>query len=124
MTQLKLEQRVELRPNDGQVNEPKNSKPIEISSLFNAVEYFFETVFIMTAKDGYRLLVVHYNELLTDKIYKTARGARIAFSKIYKYKAWSDGVKANWSLFYSPDYGWVEKKLSSKKANRKKTCLV
>ncbi len=121
MTQLKLGQRVELRQNEGQGNEPKDAKPIEISSLFNAVEYFLETVFIMTVKDGYRLLVVHYNELLTDKIYKTVRGARCAFLKIYKQKAWRDGVKAHWSYFCPPVSRWVDKKLKNKKATGKRT---
>jgi len=124
MTQLKMGKNTPLSPNDGTVNGQKDEIPMKISSLFNSVEYFIETVFIMTIKDGYRLLVIHRQRLLIDKTFKTAKGARISFQKNYRYNAWKDDVKANWSIFYPPDKGWVEKKLSSKKANRKKTCLV
>ncbi len=119
MTQSKLEQIKELKHNDGPIEGQKDNKPIEISILINYVYYFLETLFIMTVEGGYRLLVIHEGKLLTDKTYKTAKGARIAFSKLYGVRAWRDDVKAEWSRFYSPDAGWVEKKLSAKKATER-----
>ena len=74
-------------------------KEIKISVLQNSVYYFLQHVFIITAKDDSRLVVIHNNRLLTDNHYKTLKGARIAFQKKYKHKPWKNGVKARWSYF-------------------------
>lgn len=110
-----MEQNTALSPNDGRVNGQKDEIPIMISSLINSVEYFLEIVFIMTVKDGYRLLVIQRHKLLTDRTFKNAKGARISFQLNYKDKAWKNNVKANWSPFYPPGQGWIDKKLSKKK---------
>ncbi len=95
--------------------------PINISLLINSIYYFIESVFIMVVKEGYRLVVIHHGRLLTDEIYKTARGARVAFLKRFGYKAWREGVKAEWSLFYAPESRWLDNRFSGKK--RKKTAV-
>lgn len=89
----------------------KDEKPIQISLLVNSIYYFIESVFIMAVNKGYRLVAIHQGRLLTDEIYKTARGARIAFLKLYGNKAWRNGVKAEWSRFYPPEPEWFGEKL-------------
>jgi hypothetical protein len=82
-----------------------------ISVLINRILYFMETVFIMTVKDQYRLVVINKERLRTDEIYKTFEEAKRAFLNKYKYKAWGEEVKPNWSIFYPPDTKWLKKKL-------------
>ncbi|HLP45037.1 MAG TPA: hypothetical protein VK469_03785 [Candidatus Kapabacteria bacterium] len=105
MTKQELKENVKLRKNGGQLDN------IQISVLTNSIYYFIESVYIMTGKNGYRLIVIQQRRLLTDEIYKTPRGARIAFLKFYGHKAWKEGVKANWSKFYSPLPGWCDEKM-------------
>jgi len=64
--------------------------------LINSALYFLECVYILYKKDCFQLVVLHRGRVLTDKNYKTLRGAKIAFQKMYKSKAWREGVKANW----------------------------
>ncbi len=71
----------------------------KISVLQNSLYYFLQHVFIITANDDSRLVVIHNNRLLTDCHYKTLKGARIAFQKKYQNKPWKNGVKAEWSYF-------------------------
>jgi hypothetical protein len=84
-------------------------KPM-ISMLINSVYYFIDCVFILQAKDNFRLVALHQGRVLCDKDYATVRGCRIAFDKMYKNKAWSEEIKAEWSHFYDPDKRWLEKK--------------
>jgi hypothetical protein len=64
--------------------------------LINPAYYFLECVYILYKKGYYRLVVLHNSRVLTYRNYRTLRGAKIAFQKIYKNKAWKEGVKANW----------------------------
>ncbi|MDQ1353820.1 MAG: hypothetical protein QG657_4127 [Acidobacteriota bacterium] len=98
--------------------EQKAESPVRISLLINSIYYFIESVFIMTVKEGYRLVIIHQCRLLTDEIYKTARGARIAFAKRYGNKAWRVGVKAEWSRFYPPERNWLDDKFREKKRKK------
>lgn len=83
---------------------------VKISVLGNAVYYFFHRVFIITEKRGYRLIAIHKGELLADAKYKTSKGAKIAFLKLYWDRAWQEGVKPSWTDFYIPDDRWVQKR--------------
>ena len=74
-----------------------------ISLLINSVYYFIETVFILETAEGYRLIAIHQDKICTDKTYKTPRGAKIAYRKLFGYKAWEGGVIPNWSPFYPPE---------------------
>jgi hypothetical protein len=112
MTKQELKQDVKLGKNKGQLVN------IQISVLTNSIYYFIETVFIMAVKNGYRLIVIQQRRLLTDEIYKTPGGARIAFLKFYGNKAWEEGVKAIWSKFYPPIPGWCDRKLLGAKSKQ------
>lgn len=78
--------------------------------LINSIFYFLECVYILYKKDYHQLVVLHHNRVLTYKNYKTLRGAKIAFQRLYKNKAWKIGVKAQWTPPYQVDYDWLEKK--------------
>jgi len=82
----------------------------KISILINSVYYFIECVYILILHDRCRLIVLHRGRVLTDRTYKTVRGARIAFSKLYKHKGWKDGIKAQWSHLYDPEVKWLEER--------------
>jgi hypothetical protein len=88
----------------------QEKKTTTISLLINSVYFFIGCVFIVDLHDHYRLVAVHNGRLLTDASYETLRGARIAFSKLYRNKAWKEGIKAQWSPFYDPDIRWLEEK--------------
>jgi hypothetical protein len=88
----------------------QEKNPIKISMLINSVYYFIECVFILDIHDHYRLVALHSGKVLIDASYKTLRGARIAFSKLYGDKAWKEEIKAQWSHFYDPDARWLEEK--------------
>ncbi len=83
----------------------------KITVLENSIYYFLESVFIDIQKGGCRLIVTHQNHVLTDCTYKSIRAAKIAFSRMYREKAWEDGVKTIWTLPYLPDDDWLVKKL-------------
>ena len=68
--------------------------------LINPAYYFLECVYILFKKGYYRLIVLHNSRVLTYRNYRTLRGAKIAFQKMYKDKAWKEGVKANWTPPY------------------------
>jgi hypothetical protein len=59
----------------------------------------------------YRLVVLHNNKLLYDRFYNSIRGAKIAFQKLFKSKAWFEDVKAIWTIFYPPEKPWLVEKL-------------
>lgn len=81
---------------------------VTVSVLSNAVYYFFQRVFILSYNGTFRLIAVHNGELLADEVYDTAKGAKIAFLKLYWYRAWQDDVKPQWTAFYAPDDEWLE----------------
>ncbi len=82
----------------------------EISILINSVYFFIEFVFILRFHDHYRLVVLHRRKVLTDARYRTLKGARIAFSRMFRRKSWKEGTKAQWSPFYNPDIEWLTEK--------------
>lgn len=92
--------------------ELKRDERFMISILTNSVCYFMETVLIAMEDGEYRLLAIHQGKLYTDHKYKTARGARIAFLKLWGYRAWQEDIQAIWSHFYPPDKGWYDQKIT------------
>lgn len=84
---------------------------VKISVLGNAIYYFFHRVFIITERKGYRLIAIHNGELFADAYYKTSKGAKIAFLKLYWSRAWQEGVKPSWTNFYTPDDRWLQKRV-------------
>lgn len=91
----------------------QREEPIKVSLLINSIFYFLENVFIMTVEEGFRLIVIHQGYLLTDEIYKTLKGAKIAFLKFWNYKAWEEGVRPQWSHLYPPETKWLDKKFQN-----------
>ncbi len=63
---------------------------------------------IVLSGDDYRLIVVHNGKLLAEDTYKSAKGARIAFLKLYWHHAWQDNIKPQWTSFYSPEKDWLK----------------
>jgi hypothetical protein len=89
----------------------RENQPRKISLLENSIYYFLKTVLIDIQEERCRLVVVHQDLLLTDCSYKTLRGAKIAFARMYKQKAWKEGVKTAWTQPYHPEAEWLRKKL-------------
>lgn len=88
----------------------KKESPRNISLLINSVYYFIECVFILELASHYRLIVLHRGKVLTDTVYRTIRGARIAFAKLYRSNAWRPDIKPYWTPFYNPDEEWLQEK--------------
>jgi hypothetical protein len=86
-----------LNPDNG------NGNVLKVSYLQNSIYYFLQEVSIIQQDSGYRLLVLHQGRLLDDNTYKTVKGARIGFSRRYKYKLWEQGVEPEWGPFYTPE---------------------
>ncbi len=86
-----------------------NEQIREISMLINSIYYFVQCGLILNVpKDKcYRLVVLHNGRVLTDSSYKTVRGAKIAFARMFQDKSWAEGVKPEWSHFYNPDISWL-----------------
>ena len=82
----------------------------KISILISSVYYFLDFVFIMAERDCFRLVVIHNRRLLTYKKYKTVKSAKIGFSRLYSHKAWKEGLKPNWSVFYNPTTEWLDER--------------
>jgi hypothetical protein len=87
---------------------------LEVSILENSVYYFLSHVFIMKKSGMYWIVVLRDNRLLTYCSYKTARGAKIAFSKLYE-SGWKENVKAKWGPFFNPDNHWLGERLKKVK---------
>ena len=85
-------------------------KPGEICILINSIFYFISSAIIFNKNGHYRLVVKHNRKIFIDKIYKTLRGAKIAFSKLFNHRSWEEDLKAEWSVFYKPDAQWLKKR--------------
>lgn len=95
----------------GSDNEQKSSfAEVQISILTTSIYYFLDFAFIISDGNCYRLVVIHNSQLLTDNTYKTLKGAKIAFSRIYGYKVWHERIKPNWSDFYNPTNEWLDER--------------
>ncbi len=93
----------------GHRSESPQSVDVEskISILISSIYYFLDFVFIIAEGGGFRLVVMHNKKLLTYRTYKTVKAARIAFFKLYGAKAWKEGLKPYWSVFYHPAAKWL-----------------
>jgi hypothetical protein len=103
----KKSKQLELQLKVIQLKEEKMPMP-KVSILTNSVHYSLFRVFIFEDKGQFRLIVFNQGKLLTDAIYKTARGARIAFLKLWGFQREADNVTAKWSHFYTPEKYWLE----------------
>ena len=106
------EKNPELKQQQPVRQETKADEDFMISMLINSIYYFIDCVYIIQLKDKYRLVVLQRCTVLLDKYYPTERGCKIAFQKLFKDKAWSEEITANWSHFYDPDQQWLAEKQS------------
>lgn len=95
---------------DPLTQEPLRDMNPTLMILINSVYYFLECVYILEKKDRYQLVVIHNGRVLTYRDYKTRKGAKIAFQKLYRDKAWKEGVKADWTHSYQVDRRWLKEK--------------
>jgi len=107
---LGTEKNLELKQQQPIRQETNADKDFKISRLINSVFYFIDCVYIIKLSNNYRLVALHQQHVLCDKYYPTERGCKIAFQKMFKDKAWSEEVTADWSNFYDPDKRWLAKK--------------
>lgn len=84
----------------------------KIISLTNSVLYFLENAFIICLEKSYRLVVIENRRIITDKGYKTEKGAKIAFLKYHEYKSFDENRKPMWSHCYRPDSKWLGHQLN------------
>jgi len=89
-------------------------QPVKISLLSNSVSFSFKHVFIMETAGAYRLIVIHQGKIKSDETYKTPKGAKIAFLKVFGYKAFEGGQKPQWTPFVKPDPDWEPLKILEK----------
>jgi hypothetical protein len=82
----------------------------EISSLTNNVDYYLNCVYISVEKVGYRLVVIHNQEVLTNRCYTICKSAKIAFALMYNRKAWKKRVIPKWSCWYFPGDDFIKEK--------------
>lgn len=89
----------------------KVERKIRLYRLVNNGYFFLRYVFIVEDDGNYRLVVIHDNRLLTDRLYKSLSHAKSAFGRMYNRKAWKKGVKPEWSTFFPPGAGWIKNKI-------------
>jgi hypothetical protein len=84
---------------------------VKICALINSVLFFISWVYIIEDQGSFRLIANLNGALLIDKKFRTLRGAKIAFYKLFKSRRSKNIVKAEWSFFYEPDIRWFSDKI-------------
>ncbi len=85
----------------------------KIIRLINENHYLLEYVFILFEEEGYRLVVNRGGEIITNKNYKTVKGAKKAFLKCHGLRSVMDDVRPKWSHVYTPPAEWLDQRLES-----------
>lgn len=102
-------------------HDSKKSDKRVISILLNSLYFFLHDVIVLKEGKNYKLIVKHNDEFIVEKNYKTLRGAKIAFSKMFQYKAVDEEHSyLHWSPLYSPEPSWLAAKLSVEKKKASK----
>lgn len=95
-------------------HKPESSQTVDIevkiSILISSIYYFLDFVFIISEGGCFRLVVMHNKQLITYRTYKSVKAAKIAFSRLFAAKAWKEGIKPNWSVFYHPAVEWLKER--------------
>jgi hypothetical protein len=89
----------------------KLNNETKISRLLNSIYYFLDFVFVIISEKGYRLVILHQDQVIMDVHYNSLRGAKIAFAKYFGERAWAEEVQSQWSHTYQPDNDWLSEKL-------------
>lgn len=79
---------------------------LQVSDLYNSLEFGFESVTIIQEDDGYRLVIRNFGNELYNKSFAGIMEARQAFLKLYDC---FPGVRARkiipqWTDFFDPDF--------------------
>jgi hypothetical protein len=90
----------------------KTRDSLEITVLMNSVYYFLHWVIIIREDGYYRLVVLNNEEMIFDKKFRSIRGAKIAFSKLFPFQIAALEPKSEWTPFYKPDPKYLEDKLN------------
>ena len=93
-----------------ETNPGTNQQEVLVITLTNPIYYFIESVFILIGKDFYRLVALKHGRVLCDREYKTLRGCKIAFVKLFKNRTWKEKIKPSWTIDYTPEQQWLKKK--------------
>ncbi len=83
----------------------KETEVLNIYLLQNSIDYFFESVFVLEYIHGFKLTVIHQGRVVFENLYKSIKGAMIAFSMKYNFKKWTTGTSPMWSRFVPPGEG-------------------
>lgn len=102
----------------------RDKEPVKICVLINSIFYFFSCVFILRKNGKYKLVVMLNNRIVHERLYNSLRGAKIAFVKLFQYKAWYENVKAEWTHFYNPDQMWLDEKLQIAESAKMKSSQI
>jgi hydroxymethylpyrimidine pyrophosphatase-like HAD family hydrolase len=86
----------------------------KITFMINSGRYLLNYVMVVFEDLGYRLVVNRSGDIITDKIYETLKGAKIAFLKFHHFLAHNEEVKPIWSHVYVPEEEWLREKLQLK----------
>jgi len=89
--------------------ESEKEKPIIF--MVNSSRYLLDYVIVVFEEYGYRLVVNRSGEIITNEMYETLKGAKIAFLKFHHLSAFFDDDSPIWSQAYVPDKEWLEKRL-------------
>lgn len=74
-----------------------NARKWHYHILTNRNCFYIQHALILFVGRQYRLIVYHGEKVLIDKTYKTLRGPKIAFSKLYRKRAFNDSIIPRWS---------------------------
>jgi hypothetical protein len=91
----------------------KNAE-VEICVLINSFCYFLECVFVHYGDNSYYLSVVHDKRVVIHKKYPSLRGAKIAFTRYFKARSYSDCIRAQWTHLFPTEGSWVQEKLDKR----------
>lgn len=83
--------------------------PPVISILLNPGHYFVHMAFIAHVQECYRLVVFCRGRLMTDEIYDSVRGAKVAFGRAWAYRKDPLSHKPRWSEPYRPRQAWLSR---------------
>jgi len=89
----------------------ESEKEKKIIIMVNSSRYLLDYVIVVFEEYGYRLLVNRKGEIITDKMYETLGGAKVAFLKFKHSMAFFDGDRPIWSHAYIPDKKWLGKRV-------------
>lgn len=83
-----------------------------IQRLLNSMVFGVEMVFILFTETHFRLVGLNSDETVIDKEYRTLRGAKVAFTKLFQGKAFRQGLQPEWSHAYPVKTTWLKPKLA------------